>query len=345
MISSQSPPNRDIPTHDIIVIGASAGGVEALQRLMRGLPPGLPAAIFIVLHIGRSQTQLAEILDRAGPLPVKQAVSGEPIEQGQVYVAAPDRHLLLHDGHVLLRRGPHENMSRPAIDPLFRSAACTFGARAIGVILSGALNDGTAGLLAVKRCGGCTVVQHPASAAVPSMPRSALHHVEVDHCVAIDDVADVLVRLVALRAGKTPEIPSEICLEAAIAAQEMATSQTKIGKLSPFSCPECGGSLWEVAEGNLLRYRCHIGHGYTADTMLAAENDRVEELLSTLLRTHRDRAELVRRMAKQESSRQNGELAGALAARAREYDENADLFESLLRGQEPRIEKRADNEV
>jgi len=332
--------------HDVVAIGASAGGVEALQRLVRDLPADLPAAVFVVLHIGRAETQLAEILNRAGPLPAAPATGGERFEPGRIYVAVPDRHLLLHDGHVLLRRGPHENMSRPAIDPLFRSAACSHGPRVVGVVLSGALNDGTAGLRAIKRCGGIALVQHPADAAVPSMPLSALHHVEVDECVPIGAMGEAIARYVMAAAGPKLEIPPEICLEAAIAAQEMSTEERKVGKLSPFSCPECGGSLWEVADGNLLRYRCHIGHAYTADAMLAAEKERTDQLLARLLRTHRDRAELVRRMARQERLRQNADLAQALLTRANEYEENAQVIQTLLRGRaDTATDGAADSEV
>jgi two-component system chemotaxis response regulator CheB len=318
--------------HDIIVIGASAGGVEALQSLVRGFPADLPAAVFIVLHIGRASSQMAAILGRAGPLPVSEATSGEPIARGRIYMAAPDRHLLLHDGHILLRRGPHENMSRPAIDPLFRSAACSFGAQVIGVVLSGALNDGTAGLRAVKRCGGVAVIQDPAEAAVPDMPRSAERYVKVDHAVPVAAMGALLARLAAAPAGRTPEIPADICLEAAIAAQELKdmTRERQLGDPSPFSCPECGGTLWELVDGSMVRYRCHIGHAYTAEAMLAAETDEIEQLLSRLLRTHRDRAELVHRMAERERALRHDNAADRLEARAREYEENAETMQRLL---------------
>jgi two-component system chemotaxis response regulator CheB len=319
--------------HDIIVIGASAGGVEALETLMHDLPAGLPAAVFVVLHIGKYESQLAGILDRVGPLPATEAASGQAFEPGHVYTAVSDRHLLLHDGHILVRRGPHENLSRPAIDPLFRSAACSFGGRVIGVVLSGALNDGTAGLRAIKRCGGVAVVQDPADAMMPSMPMSALRYVEVDHCVPVARMGALLAELAAAPAGRTPEIPADICFEAAIAAQElqdMSVEQQR-GMPSPFSCPECGGALWEVADGNMLRYRCHIGHAYTADAMLHAEAAEIDQLLSRLLRSHRDRAELARRMARQESASRHGQLADQLRIRAREYEENAEMIQKLLR--------------
>lgn len=317
--------------HDIVVIGASAGGLEPLKQLLAELPPTLQAAILIVMHLS-SSSLLAQVLGRRAVLPVEQAASGTPIKRGRVYVAAPGRHLLVHDGHLLVRRGPRENLARPAIDPLFRSAAASFGARVIGIILSGALNDGTAGLLAVKRCGGLAIVQDPQEAAVPDMPKHALRRVDVDHCVPMDRMPALLTRLVAEPAGESPEIPLGVRLEAAIAAQELTgmESEDLLGRGSPFSCPECHGALWEIDDGELLRYRCHVGHAFTGEAMLAAQAREVERTLSILLRSHQERAELARRMAAKENAEQRLELAAQFEARAQEYRESADLIEQLL---------------
>jgi two-component system, chemotaxis family, protein-glutamate methylesterase/glutaminase len=317
---------------DRIVIGASAGGVEALTQLVRGLPADLPAAVMVVLHVGAA-SHLAGILDRAGPLPVAQAQRGDLLEQGRVLVAPPNFHMLLHDDHVLLRRGPRENLARPAVDPLFRSAASSFGARVIGVVLSGSLNDGTAGLRAVKRCGGIAVVQDPGDAVVPDMPASALDHVEVDHCVPVSSMSGLLARLAAEPAGETPEIPVEIRLEAAIAAQEVAGMkiEDELGAPSRFSCPECHGALWEIRDGDMLRFRCHVGHAFTADAALKAEDHESEGLLWSLLRSHKERAALARRMAERES--RNRALAARLQQRAQEYDEDAAVLQQLLQGE------------
>ena len=200
----------------IIAVGASAGGVEALKRLASDLPADLPAAVFVVLHVGQT-SYLSEILDRAGLLRTTKAESGEAFELGRIYVAPPGFHLLLHNDHMLLRRGPRENLARPAIDPLFRSAACSYGARVIGVLLSGSMSDGTAGLRAIKAVGGVTVVQDPNDAAVPDMVRSALRHVEIDHCVPIAGMAALLTRLASEPAGETLPVPPGIRLEAAVA--------------------------------------------------------------------------------------------------------------------------------
>jgi two-component system chemotaxis response regulator CheB len=298
--------------HDVIVIGGSAGSLEALQQLMRDLPADLPAAVFIVMHVGAT-SYLAHFLRRNAAIQVKRAEAGERIEWGCVYVAPPGNHLLLHDRHVLLRRGPRENMSRPAIDPLFRSAAATFGGRVIGVIVSGALSDGSAGLRAVKRCGGVAVVQDPHDAAVDEMPRNAMARVEVDHVVASADMAGLLTRLTHQEAGPTPEISVDIKLEAAIAAQELGDMpiEERLGNVSPFTCPECHGALWEIANGDMLRYRCHVGHAYSADAILAAQADEVERLLRSLLRSHQERAALAGRAAEAERLNGRAKLASA----------------------------------
>jgi two-component system chemotaxis response regulator CheB len=318
-------------TRDIIVIGGSGGGLEALRGLVRNIEPDLPAALFIVMHIG-AKSHLAPILAHAGPLPAVPAVSGERFERGKIHVAVPGCHLLLHDGHMLLRRGPRENLARPAIDPLFRSAAASFGGRVIGVVLSGALTDGTGGLRAIKRCGGLAVVQDPAEALVPSMPLSALRHVDVDHICRTDDMASLLARLVREPAGPTPEIPFDIRIEAAIAALELADMRTndKLGKPSRFTCPECHGALWEIEDGTMLHFRCHVGHAYTADTVLASQGEEIDRLLGTLLRSHQERAALAHRMADKERANKRHALAQHLESRARDYEHDVEIMKKLL---------------
>ena len=317
------------PNRDMIVVGASAGGLQYLQLLVRGLPADLPAAVLIVQHIG-ARSYLAEILDRDSRLKVEPAISGKPIEHGRVYVAVPGTHLLVHDSHLLLRRGPRENMVRPAIDPLFRTAACSYGARVIGVILSGALNDGTAGLRAIKRCGGIAVVQDPDEAPFPDMPASALLHVEIDHRCPVAKMGALFARLAAEPAGETPDIPTEIKIEAAIAAMELSgmRAEDQLGRPSTFTCPECHGTLWEIWDGDLIRYRCHVGHAYTGEAMLEAQSDNIEDMLWDLLRTHRERAVLARKVAQKERSNQ---LAARMNERASGYEEDAEIVERLIK--------------
>jgi two-component system chemotaxis response regulator CheB len=319
-------------SHDTIVIGASSGGLEALQRVVCGLPCELNAAVFVVLHMG-IRSHLAEILERRTALPVIPAESGTPIRPGTITVARPGQHLLIHDDHVLLRRGPRENLARPAIDPLFRTAACSRGGRVIGVVLSGSLSDGTAGLGAIKRCGGLTVVQDPADAAVPAMPQSALRHVEVDYTLPAGEMGELLVKLSAQPAARTPEIPLKLRLEAMISTQEIASMELdeQLGKLSPFTCPECNGTLWEMDDDSMLRFRCHVGHAFTADVVLSARAADVDKTIETLLRSHVERAALARRLAGKERALRNVSLAALFERRAEEYDQDAQLMRRLAR--------------
>ncbi len=321
-----------VPTRDIVVIGGSAGAFEVVRTLLSELPPDLPATLFLVLHLGHA-SRLASLLDRASALPVMEARAGMVPKRGHVYVAVPGKHLLLHDNHILLRRGPRENYARPAIDPLFRSAAATFGPRVIGLVLSGSLSDGSSGLRAIKRCGGLALVQSPDEAIVSSMPRAALRHAEIDEILTTVQLAPMLSRLVRWAAPEPVPVPFDVKLEAAIAAQEIADMKVDdmLGKPSRFTCPECHGALWEIEDGPLLRYRCHVGHAYTADTVLTSQTEEIDRLLGTLLRSHQERAALAQRMSRHERSQGREALAEQLARRAVEYDSDAQLMKKLLK--------------
>jgi two-component system, chemotaxis family, protein-glutamate methylesterase/glutaminase len=316
---------------DIVVIGGSAGALAPLQRLLGGLPADLPATLFVVVHTGPdAHGALGRILDRAGPLPTEPARDGLAFEPGRVYVAQPDVHLLLDDGRMLLRRGPRENLSRPAIDPLFRSAAASHGGRVIGLLLSGMLYDGASGLRAIRRCGGIAVIQDPADALSPEMPRHALQRAEVDYRSSADGLAKLLVGLVAEPAGPSPGVPEDIRLEARMAAQGGSGSQSDEQLERPFalSCPECGGALREITDGDLLRYRCHVGHAYDADLLLGTQTEVVERALWTALRALEERAALLRRMAGQTSI--SNSLAIRWAKLAAEHEAQAEAVRSLL---------------
>jgi two-component system, chemotaxis family, protein-glutamate methylesterase/glutaminase len=283
---------------DIIVIGGSAGGVEALLKLCTALPADLPASILVVQHISpTSKSVLPDLMTRAGPLPARHPVDGEVIEAGRIYVAPPDFHLLVRDGRILLRQGPQENRTRPAIDPLFRSAAVAYGPRVVGVVLTGLLDDGAAGLLAIKRCGGVTVVQDPGDAQWSEMPRHAIERSRVDHVVTIDDMPGLLSRLSHETAGPRVQVPSALDVEARIAAQEFGLGQMPpIGQPSRLSCPQCGSVLDEVVDEGLLRFRCQAGHAFTSEGLIAAQTDEMERALEQAMRTHRDRVTLCRHM-------------------------------------------------
>ncbi|WP_448188022.1 chemotaxis protein CheB [Azospirillum sp. sgz301742] len=320
----------------ILVIGASAGGVTALRRLFAGVPAGVSATVFVVQHVAASaRSQLPQLLARAGWLPAFHPRDGEPVRPGWIHVAPPDRHLLVHDGMVLVRRGARENRTRPAIDPLFRSAAVAYGPRVIGVVLSGLLDDGAAGLRAVKRCGGVAVVQDPDDAEWPDMPRNALAHADVDHCVPLDVMPGLLARLLAEPAGPAVAIPEDIVAEAGIPEKEFDTvpdDTNAVGRPSTLSCPDCGGNLSEIADGTLLRYRCKVGHAYSPEALAEAHNDAVERALWVALRTHEDRVILFERLAENARERGHGRVAESWASSAQEARQSVDLLRGVLTG-------------
>jgi two-component system, chemotaxis family, protein-glutamate methylesterase/glutaminase len=285
--------------HDIVVIGGSAGGIEALKRICEGLPSDFPAAVFVVLHISpKSRSVMPDLLSRAGKLPARHPQNDEPINRGVIYVAPPDMHMLLRPGHVILRRGPQENRTRPAIDPLFRSAAVAYGSRVIGVVLSGLLDDGCAGLIAIKACGGLCIVQDPNDAMWSEMPRNALAHDNIDHCVPVVEMPELLNRLVHEPPGPMTTVPDHLAVETSISAQEtpMVREPVQLGHPSPLSCPQCGGVLNEVTDEGSTRFRCQIGHAFSAETLLAAQDDELDRAMQSALRMHRERVALFRRM-------------------------------------------------
>jgi two-component system, chemotaxis family, protein-glutamate methylesterase/glutaminase len=289
-----------VERRDIIAVGASTGGVDALKRLCAGLPGDLAAAVFVVLHMAADGPNLMpEILDRRGPLPVRLAVDGERVERGCIYVGPANHHLLVIDDFIRLGRGPRENLTRPAIDPLFRSVAATYGPRAIGVVLTGELNDGAAGLGDIKRCGGVTVVQSPADAEAPSMPSSALQASDVDYRASLAQLPDVLTHLVGQPTGPRPPVPRAVELEVDIALGRpcMTATLLEFADPAPLSCPACSGVLSQVREGQPLRYRCQVGHAYTGQALEVAQQADLDEAIRVALRIIEERAVLSERMA------------------------------------------------
>jgi two-component system chemotaxis response regulator CheB len=281
---------------DIIVIGTSAGGVEALKRLTADLPADLAASVFVVQHCSpRWPSRLAEILDRSGPLRAKNPMNHEAIGHGWIYVAPPDRHLLIQDGHVFTSQGPKENRSRPSVDALFRSAARAYGERVIGVILTGMLDDGTAGLLAIKQQGGVAVVQNPFDAAFPGMPQSALRYVKTNYCLPICEIGAKLVQLSKDPAvAHRPNVSGKLEVEYRISLGDTTAMEQimAFGNLSSFTCPECHSVLWEVRDDNFIRFRCRMGHAHTAHSLLTDQQDTIENILDSLHRARREHAEL-----------------------------------------------------
>lgn len=281
----------DMAKRNIVVIGASAGGVYALKELVAALPADFPASLFIVQHVSAdSPSRLPEILNYAGKLKSSHPTDGEPIQQSHIYVAPPDHHLLLEHEHVLVRKGPKENRFRPSIDALFRSAAYRYGPRVIGVILTGALDDGTSGMWSVKRLGGISVIQEPREAMYPSMPESVRQHVEVDYTVSLSELASLLGDLVQEETGERPVLSSyeetRMAREVNVTKKDngLEMGLTEFGQLTSLTCPECHGTLVSIQEGHLLRYRCHTGHGFTAKALLSGVKQTLEDSLWNAIR-------------------------------------------------------------
>ncbi|WP_298258097.1 chemotaxis protein CheB [Bradyrhizobium sp.] len=318
---------------DIIVIGGSAGATAPLKEILGQLPADLPAAVFVVLHIpSHGIGILSTVASAAGRLPVVQAKSGMVIKNGHIYLAAPDHHLLLFESHMMLGCGPRENMARPAIDALFRSAALQYGPRVIGVVLSGLLSDGAAGLTAIKRCGGVALVQDPTDAIADEMPLRALEATTVDLCVPGVRIGDILSDLVREEPGTGLPVPPEVRLEVEIAAGERIGSDSlaKIADPAPLTCPSCGGVLSELKMEHPLRFRCQVGHAYTADALAKQQEGKVDEAMRVALRIIEERAELVQRMATDGRHSGRAAVAEMYDARAIEYREYADMIRRVV---------------
>ena len=307
------------PRRDIIVIGASSGGVRILLEMGAALPTPVPASILLVQHIGTHRSILPELLMRNGRNPAMHARSGLSIEPGQIYVAPPDHHMLVVGSELRLTREAKENHARPAIDPLFRSAAISMGPRVIGVVLSGRLDDGTAGLQAIKACGGVAVVQDPANAEAPDMPASARANVAVDHYVTRETLAGTLMRLVdepisSPRVAAPPELIQEFQLS--LGEGDAMEQLDAIGRTSKITCPDCNGVLWEINDSHPPRYRCHTGHAYTQRTLEHTQGTRTDEALWKALRALQEREALLGAMARACRARNDADEAQRLEAEA-----------------------------
>ncbi|MDB5213659.1 MAG: CheB methylesterase [Myxococcaceae bacterium] len=315
----------------IVVIGASAGGFAALTTLAAELPESFPAVVFAVLHVAPDFPAASFVakLDRDSGMRWKLPVHGERFSVGTAYLAPPGGHMLVKDHTVLVTKGAHENRYRPAIDPLFRSAAVAHGSRVVGVVLTGMLDDGTAGLEAVARCGGVTVVQEPTDAAFPAMPQSALDNVHVRHRATIAEMGALLDRLVRTPVPKSKRAPEDVAIEATIAERVVSDVQAAeaLGDRVPHNCPDCGGVLWEMSQPKMLRYRCHVGHAFTAAALLERQAEKIEETLWVTLRMLEERRNLASAMAKKKGSVTLSHLA---VTRGREADEHIKRIRGIL---------------
>ncbi|HEX8949081.1 MAG TPA: chemotaxis protein CheB [Dissulfurispiraceae bacterium] len=325
----------------IIALGASAGGIEAISKVISTLPEDIPAPLFVVLHSGpESPGLLDEIFSRAGRLKAKYAENGEAFSPGTIYIAPADHHLIIKDSRTLLSRGPRENRSRPALDPLFRSAGAAYDSQTIGVVLSGMLDDGTAGLFSLKRCGGITCVQDPADAAYPDMPRNALENVEVDYVLPAAELGPVLDRLAREHGENHTPIPEDIVKEARIA--ELGVSNInmmeKMGNKAPFVCPECGGVLWEMRQDPIQRYRCNVGHAYTIASLISSQDEAIENALWAAIRSLEERANMLMRLVTYNRERGRAKVTVEWEREAEDSRRNAQRIRELLLRKLPEAE-------
>jgi len=319
----------------IIVIGGSAGSIEALRKLFSQFPADFAAAVFVVVHTSRhSESQLASVFQRESSLPVSFASDRHPIKPGHVYVASPDYHLFLETDQMRLTRGPLENNMRPAIDVLFRSAAVAHRHAVVGVLLSGMLDDGVLGLAAIKRCGGKTVVQSPEEALFSDMPKNAIAAVEIDHVVTIAQMTDTLLHCLRQPLDTETTVPQALAQEAKMARRVTSSpdAMAKIGDMVAQSCPTCGGPLWQVKSAPILQHRCHIGHSFTAPALVEAQAHKVEEALWIAFRTLEERGRLLERISATSS---NEYLSQTYDQRAQEAFHYADRLRQLLYSLDP----------
>ena len=321
-------PSAPVIQREILAVGASAGGVEALAELVSGLPRELPAPVLVVVHVlptGRSM--LPAILERAGPLPASSGRHGEKLERGHIYVAPPDHHMLVAKGRIQLSHGPRENGHRPAIDPMFRSVARLFGPRAIGAVLSGTLDDGTAGLRMLRSTGAATIAQDPEDALYSGMPLSAIENGAAEHVVAIADMADLVCKLIdepVETSGAPLGAEGEPALGAGLEIADV--SNPREGEPSGLTCPECGGALWEHEQEGLIRFKCHVGHAYSSESMQTEQSRALEAALWSALRSLEERGDLFRRMA-----RRAGRVSPDTAARFERKAENVATHADAIR--------------
>jgi two-component system chemotaxis response regulator CheB len=326
---------NDSTTQPVIVMGASAGGVNAILALAKALPRDFPAPILFVQHIGAHRSELWKLVSASGPNPAVAAADGDVPRPGTIHIAPPDQHMLLDGPVIRLSRGPKEHHARPAIDPLFRSAALSCGPRAIGVVLTGMLDDGSAGLRAIKDCGGTAVVQDPADAHAPSMPQSALACVEADHVVPLAALGALLYGLASRAAVDTaPSIPSasealrrEHALSNGSNAMDNLDNLKAIASPSVFTCPDCGGVLFELNDKRPVRYRCHTGHAFSLRSLAYTQEEVSDAALWTTLRVLQEKEAVLRRLAQAQETVMPDIAHDAL----READEIAEVCRAMRR--------------
>ena len=322
---------------DVLAVGTSAGGVEALLFLARHFPRDFPASVLVTIHLpSHARSGLDELMSRYGPLPASFAAQGELLEKSRIYIAPPDRHLLLDGDRLWLGSGPRENNARPALDPMLRATALCCGFRSVGVVLTGTLGDGASGLWALQQCGGATVVQDPNDAAFPEMPLTALNRAKPDHVVPLADLPALLDSLARQPAGEPVPTPHSIRYEVQIAKNGSSgmgnmDEMDGLGRRSVLACPDCGGVMWEIDEGDLLRYRCHVGHTYTAEVMSVALDEGLRRALASALRALEERVALACKLHRQATNNGHRLLAENWAQKAHEFEHEMDIIRASIR--------------
>ncbi|MGJ7456311.1 chemotaxis protein CheB [Halomonas sp. RA08-2] len=315
----------------LIVVGASAGGMAALKVLVAQFSKDFPAPIFVVNHMGPHTTgeALVKILNESGSLSCVHAQHNEKFKRGYIYLAPSDQHMLIVKDKILITKGARENRSRPAIDPLFRSAAVAYGNQVIGIILTGYLDDGTSGMMAIKRCGGTCIAQDPDDASYPDMPQSVISNVGADYCLPVAEMGALLSDLLSRDLPESQPVPEDIVIEAKIAQRVLSDlpSVEALGDQVPYNCPDCGGVLWEIEEEKLLRYRCHTGHAFTSSALLAQQTDKIEETLWVALRMFEERQNLLVKMSNNEGNRS----LSSISQRAQDSQVHIERIRTMLK--------------
>ena len=318
----------------LVVVGASAGGVEALRELAAGLPADLPACVLVVLHVpSASRSALPLILDRAGPLPARHAAHGEGLVAGQVLVAPPDHHLVVVDDRVVLTHGPTENGHRPAVDVLFRSASRSHGARVFAIVLSGSLDDGAAGMVAVTSRGGVGAVQDFDEALYAGMPAAAARAAEVEHVVPVDSLPKLVQEWVANVPDAQPEQPTRLMhMEAEMSELSPGAMHDldRPGVPAGFGCPDCAGSLYQIEEGRLIRFRCRVGHAWSPESLLESQGTALESALWMALRSLEEKAALNTQLGKRAEDVGHRRSAARFSGNAEEALAAAELVRRLV---------------
>jgi two-component system, chemotaxis family, protein-glutamate methylesterase/glutaminase len=319
---------------DVLALGTSAGGFEALRFLAGEFSRDFPASVVVTIHLPSGfRSQLDAILTQAGPLPASFAVDGEKLQRSRIYIAPAERHLIVDSGYLRLGLGPRENNARPSLDPLFRSAALCCGSRTVGAVLTGTLGDGAAGLSALKQCGGITVVQDPSDATFSEMPETALTLARPDHVVSLAGMPALFEELVRQPAGQAVPVPSSLAYEVNVASGGHGSMKEmdRIGRRSVLACPDCHGVMWEIEDGELVRYRCHEGHAYSAEVMGLALDDNVRRAFGSAQRALEERVALAKKLEAQARTSGHVRVAESWAAKAREFEAEAKIIRDSIR--------------